>query len=145
MRLVDERRPVTYAIVLGIWAEIFFYCVLHDLYLIRIAPEHFTVYHPPLWGITDLNLLAIAWAFRASIGPGLLLGMAALFVGRAGSRPKMPVGRMLKAVAIMIVATELCALAAGGYAWTTGRMLFPEIVYPEESRALITTQTIQLT
>jgi hypothetical protein len=40
--LLDERRAVTYAIVFGIWAEVFLYCVLHDQYLIRIAPEHFT-------------------------------------------------------------------------------------------------------
>ena len=143
--MLDEKRPVVYALVFGIWAEVFFYCVLHDQYLIRIAPEHFTVYHAPLWGITNLSLLALAWAFKASIGPGLLLGLASVFVGRAGSWPKMPVGKMLKVVAGLIVVTELAGLASGAYAWQTGEMLFPEIIYPEETRPLITTQTIQLT
>ena len=143
--LLNERRSVVYTVVCGIWAEVFLYCVLHDQYLIRIAPEHFTVYHAPLWGITNLSLLAFAWAFKASIGPGLLLGLAAVFVGRAGRWPKMPVGRMLKVVAGLIVATEIFGLATGAYAWSTGRMLYPAIIYPEETRPLMTTQTIQLT
>ena len=145
--LLDERRPVVYALVGGIWAEVFLYCVLHDQYLIRIAPEHFTVYHGPLWGISDsdLTLLAFAWAFKASIGPGLLLGLAAVFVGRAGRLPKMPVGRMLKVVAGLIGVVEIFGLASGAYAWTTGRMLYPDVLTVEESRPLITTQTIQLT
>lgn len=143
--MLDEKRSVVYTLVFGIWAEVFFYCVLHDQYLIRIAPEHFTVYHAPLWGITDLTTLAFAWAFKASIGPGLLLGLAAVFVGRAGSLPKMPVKRMLKVVAGSIVVAELAGLLAGAYAWKTGEMIFPEIIYPEETRPLITTQTIQLT
>jgi len=142
--MLDEKRSVVYTLVFGIWAEVFFYCVLHDQYLIRIAPEHFTVYHAPLWGITDLTTLAFAWAFKASIGPGLLLGLAAVFVGRAGSLPKMPVKRMLKVVAGSIVVAELAGLLAGAYAWKTGEMIFPEIIYPEETRPLITTQTIQL-
>ncbi len=78
--MLNERRSVVYAITFGIWAEVFLYCVLHDQYLVRVAPEHFTVYHAPLWGITNLSLLAFAWAFKASIGPGLLLGLAAVFV-----------------------------------------------------------------
>lgn len=142
--MLNERRSVVYTITFGIWLEVFLYCVLHDQYLIRIAPEHFTVYHTPLWGIENLTLLAFAWAFKASIGPGLVLGMAAVFVGRAGSWPKMPVRRMLKIVAGLIVVTELAGLAAGAYAWKTGEMIFPEIIYPEETRPLITTQTIQL-
>jgi hypothetical protein len=143
--LLNERRSVVYVLVLGIWAEVFLYCVLHDQYLIRIAPEHFTEYHAPLWGIANHSLLAIAWAFKASIGPGLLLGLAAVFVGRAGPWPKIPVARMLKMVAGLIVVTELAGLASGGYAWQTGEMLYPAAVYPEETRPLITTQTIQLT
>lgn len=140
--LLNERRSVVYTIVFGIWAQVFLYCVLHDQYLIRIAPEHFTVYHAPLWGITDLSLLAAAWAFKASIGPGLLLGLGAAFVGRAGTRPRMPVGKILKVNAGLIVVTELCGLASGAYAWMTGEMLYPEMIYPEETRPLITTQTI---
>lgn len=142
MPLIRERRPVSYAVILGMWGLTFLYCVLHDQYLVRIAPEHFTVYHKPLWGITDPSLLAAAWAFRASIGPGLLMGMAALFVGRGGKRPKAPVGTMLKGYAVGLIITEIAGLAAG--AWFTGRTLYPEIIYPELTRPLITTQSIQV-
>lgn len=29
-RLLDEKREVSYAVVFGIWAEVFLNCVLHD-------------------------------------------------------------------------------------------------------------------
>lgn len=145
MRLLDDHRPTIYAIVFGIWAEVFVYCQLHNLYLLPLAPEHFTVYHAPLWGIESERLLAAAWGFRASIGPGLGLGLAAAFVGRAGSRPKMPVKPMLKAVALGILITEFAGLLAGAWSWFTGRTIYPEAIYPELTRPLITSQSIQLT
>ena len=145
MNLLQEKRSVTYAIVFGIWAQVFLYCVLHDQYLIRISPEHFTVYHPPLWGITDLTLLAIAWAFRASIGPGLVLGLAALFLGRAGSRPKVAPARMLKVVPWLLLATEVAGLAVGAWVWKSKQPLFPEIVYPDLTEPMLISQSIQLT
>lgn len=143
--LLDEKRGVTYAIVFGIWAEVFLYCVLHDQYLIRIAPEHFTEWHPPLWGIEDLTLLALAWGFRASVGPGLILGLAALFLGRMGRRPKVAPGAMLKIVPWGILATEAAGLSAGAWVWKTGIPLYPLELYPEFSKPLLITQTIQLT
>ncbi|WP_341402329.1 hypothetical protein [Luteolibacter soli] len=144
MPLLQEKRSVTYAIVFGIWVEVFVYCVLHDQYLIRISPEHFTVYHPPLWGITDLTLLALAWAFRASIGPGLGLGLVALFLGRAGRRPKVAPTRMLKIVPWLLLATEAVGLAAGAWAWKTKQPLFPEDIYPDLTEPMLISQSIQL-
>lgn len=143
--LLDEKRGLTYAIVFGIWAEVFLYCVLHDQYLIRIAPEHFTEWHPPLWGIENLTLLALAWGFRASVGPGLILGLAALLLGRAGRRPKVAPGAMLKIVPWGILATEAAGLLAGAWVWKTGIPLYPLELYPEFSKPLLITQTIQLT
>jgi hypothetical protein len=143
--LLDETRPVTYTIVFGIWAEVFVYCLLHDQYLIRIAPEHFTEYHPPLWGIENLTLLAAAWAFRASIGPGLGLGLAALFIGRAGTRAKVAPATMLKIVPCLILLTEALGLAAGAIAWKTRQPVYPENIYPELSLPILISQTIQVT
>lgn len=143
--LLDETRPVTYTIVFGIWAEVFLYCLLHDQYLIRIAPEHFTLYHPPLWGIEDLTLLAAAWAFRASIGPGLVLGLASLFLGRAGRRPKIAPATMLKIVPGLILLTEIAGLAAGGSVWRSGKALYQEAIYPDMTAPILISQTIQVT
>jgi hypothetical protein len=143
--LLEETRPVTYAIVFGIWGEVFLYCLLHDQYLIRISPEHFTEYHPPLWGIANLTLLAAAWAFRASVGPGLGLGLAALFLGRAGPRPKVAPATMLKIVPCLILLTEAAGLAAGAVAWKTRQPVYPESIYPELSLPILISQTIQVT
>lgn len=144
-RLINERRSVVYGLTFGIWAMVFIYCVLHDQYLVRLAPEHFTVYHPPLWGIDNESLLAVAWAFRASVGPGIILGLTATFAARAGRLPKMPLKPIFKAVWFGLIATELGGLAAGSYSWFTGRTLYPEAIYPELTRSLITSQSIQLT
>ena len=147
MPLLHEKRSITYTIVFGIWAEVFVYCLLHDQYLIRIEPEHFTVYHPPLWGIKNLTLLAAAWAFRASIGPGLVLGLAALFLARAGKWPKIAPVVLLKIVPWLILVTEAAGLLAGAWVWKSGEPLYPDPVSLDESlppRMLIT-QTIQLT
>jgi hypothetical protein len=143
--LLHETRPITYAIVFGIWAEVFLYCLLHDQYLVRIAPTHFTLYHDPLWGIENHSLLAAAWAFRASVGPGLVLGMAALFLGRAGRRPKVAPGTMLKIVPCLILVTELAGLAAGAWAWRKERPLYPEAIYPDGTLPILISQSIQLT
>jgi hypothetical protein len=145
LTLLDEKRGVSYAIVFGIWAEVFLYCVLHDQYLIRIAPEHFTEWHPPLWGIENLSLLALAWGFRASVGPGLILGLAALFLGRVGRWPKVAPGTILKAVPCGILVTEAAGLLAGAWVWKTGQPLYPAAMYPDFSIPLLITQTIQLT
>lgn len=144
-RLLNETRAVSYSIVFGIWAEVFLYCLLHDQYLIRISPKHFTLYHPPLWGIEDLTLLAAAWAFRASVGPGLGLGLAALFLGRGGSLPKVEPRRMLKIVPWLILVTEVCGLAVGAVAWKTGRPVYPEEIYPEMGLPALISQSIQVT
>lgn len=143
--LLREKRSVVYTIIFGIWAEVFLYCLLHDQYLVRIAPEHFTLYHDPLWGIENHSLLAAAWAFRASIGPGLVLGLAALFLARAGSRPKLAPGTLLKIVPCLILLTEACGLLAGWWAWSRERPLYPEAIYPDLSRPILFSQSNQLT
>ncbi len=143
--LLNETRPVTYTIVFGTWAEVLLYCLLHDQYMVRIAPTHFTLYHDPLWGIENPYLLAAGWAFRASVGPGLVLGLAALFLGRAGSRPKIAPATMLKTVPWLILVTELAGLATGAWAWHYERPLYPEIIYPDGTVPILISQTIQVT
>ncbi len=144
-KLIDEKRPVSYAIVFGVWLEVFLWSILHDQYLIRIAPEHFTVHHPPLWNIDDLTLLATAWAFRGTIGPGLVLGVAALFAARSGPLPKLAPAELLKTLPVFILATEAAGLAAGFWSWTSGRPLYPAGWYPDASVSILVSQSIQLT
>jgi hypothetical protein len=52
---------------------------------------------------------------------------------------------MLKAVPCGIAATEAAGLLAGAWVWRTGLPVYPAAMYPDFSKPLLTTQTIQLT
>lgn len=143
--LIDETRGTTYVIVFGIWAMVAVYSIAHDQYIVRIAPEHFTVYHAPVWNLTDPRALAAAWAFKASLIPGFLLGFAALVVGRLGTRPQVPVRYLLMGAATVIGLSEVVCAASGLWAHRTEALLYPERVYPETTGPLLVTQTIQIT
>jgi len=143
MRLIRERRAITYAIVLGVWGLVAGYAALHDQVIVRIAPEHFTVYHPPLWGLEGAETLALVYALRSSLAPGLLWGLALALVARNGTRPKVPVGRILRGALGVILLTEALAVAAGTWVWRTERMLLPEVLYPDDGLPMRITTTVQ--
>ncbi len=133
------------AVVYGVWMAVWLYATLHDLYLIRIAPEHFTEYHYKIPFTENLTLLAILYALGASISPGLLLGTVLYFVGRFGSRPKLNPGSIIFSTVWVCLAVECCAVATGLMAWHLGRGIYPEWVYPDETPGIAITQTIQVT
>lgn len=143
--LLGERRQVTYTIILGVWSMVAVYAILHDQYIVRIAPEHFTIYHKPLWGILEPKLLAAAYAFRASFGPGLVLGMACAFVARAGDRPKVGYGFIFLGTSLVILATEILSVSAGLICYYLEEPLFPSAWYPDPSLPMLVTNTIQIT
>ena len=58
------RFALAFAVVVVSWA------CLHDVYLIGIEPRHFTEYHRPLLPIRNHTLLALQYAFVATVGPG---------------------------------------------------------------------------
>ncbi len=145
VRPINETRRVTYTIIVGVWAIVAVYAVLHDQYIVRISPEHFTVYHPQLWGIEDPSLLAAALAFCASFGPGLLLGVACALVARAGPIPKLSIRSVLLGVVGVVVVTELCAAGSGYWVYIGKQPLYPIWCYPDLALPLMITQTIQIT
>jgi hypothetical protein len=132
-------------VIFGVWFLVFVYAALHDQVLIRIHPEHFTVWHYQIPFTTDLTLLAILYAFGASISPGLALGVALFFAGRFFSPPKKSVGWLLRGTWLVFVLTELCAAAAGLVAWKLGRGIFPSDLYPDYSEGIAITQSVQIT
>jgi hypothetical protein len=142
--LFDEKRSVTYSTILGVWAMVATYAVLHDQYIAQIAPEHFTEYHPQIWGIEDPYRLAAALAFCASLGPGLLLGTACLLAARFGSFPKQPIKSVFHGVVAVIVATEFFSASLGYWVYYTKQRLLPTWCYPDHSLPLLVTQTIQI-
>lgn len=143
MALINERREITYAIVLGVWGMVAGYAMLHDQVIVRIAPEHFTDYHAPLWGIEAPWLLALVYAARSSLAPGLLWGLVLARAARHGAAPKVPVTVVLQGSAVVILLTELIAAGCGIWVWQTGQYLLPEAVYPEEGLPMRITTTVQ--
>lgn len=143
-RLLNDTRGVCYSIIVGVWGLVALYAVLHDQYIVRIAPEHFTEYHPQIWGIEDPYWLAAALAFCASFGPGLLLGVACLLAARAGAYPKVSIRSILLGVVTVIAATELLSASLGYWVYRSQQPLYPASWYPDQSLPLLITQTIQI-
>lgn len=115
----NEPRKAFYGIVLGIWLFVAVYAIAHDQYLVRIAPDHFTVYHDNPQGIGSAPVLAAWTALRASVTPGLLLGIATWYAARSGPWPKIEVRYIFRAVCAVIGVTELSASTTGF--WCIGR------------------------
>lgn len=143
--LVEEPRPTSYSIVGGVAGIIMGWALLHDQYLVRIAPEHFTEYHEPLWGIQKPWLLAAAYAVVATIGPGLILGMVYLILGRGGDRKKVTRRYILLGALVVVSLTELICLATGLWVWKTGDVFYPDDWFPDHTLPIKITQTIQIT
>jgi hypothetical protein len=119
--------------------------VLHDQYIVRLCPEHFTVYHPAVPGVTSPALQAAVLAFFASIAPGMALGFSTAVICRAGNYPKLGLRYALIGTVIVILFTELVSVGTGLFTYMIGP-LYPEACYPDNSSVnLQVTQTIQIT
>lgn len=132
-------------VVLAVWATVWVMAALHDQYLIRIAPEHFTVWHPHISETRSLTLLAIYWSFWATLSPGIFLGLLLYPAARVSDRPKRSIRQIVVSVAVGWGLVEICALTTGSIVWARGTGLYPDDFYPDNSLGLLITQTIQLT
>jgi hypothetical protein len=144
-RLTTESRSRCYGFIVAVWLPVAIYAILHDQYIVRIAPEHFTVYHPPIGSIRNPAALAFLHALGASLGPGLCLGVALFFASRCGRWPRLGLRYVLVGTLVVIGVTELAALFAGGVAYYTRGPIYPAICYPVHTLPLIVTSTIQWT
>jgi len=135
-----------FRVVIGVWLAVWFYAAMHNQYLIRIAPEHFTVWHYKMPFLTNHTLLGIAYAAAASVSPGVVLGTLLFVAGRLFDRPKLSPRQIILSTAWVWIGVEICALAAGWFVWRSGRGLYPEWAYPpDDAPGLLITQTIQVT
>lgn len=140
-----ESRASFFKTVLGVWLLVWVFATLHDQYLIRIYPEHFTVWHYHIPWTDNLTLLAIAYAFGASISPGLILGTALYVAGRLFNRPKLRIRTIFLWVTAIFVAVEFLGLMAGLIAWRNKTELYPSWLYPDITPGILITQSIQIT
>jgi len=134
-----------YSLAVGIWAIVAVYAILHDQYIVRIAPAHFTEFHDPMWGIKYPRVLAAAYAFRSSWYPGALLGMACALAARADSMPRLSHRFVLKSVAGVIFLTEFVVVMSGVVSYRRGQGIYPDDFYHAPQLLLQVAQTIQLT
>lgn len=141
----EESRLSLYSLVLGVWAIVAVYALLHDQYIVRISPAHFTQYHEPMWGIRYPKVLAAAYAFRSSWYPGILLGIACTLSARADSMPKLSPRFVLRSVAAVVLLTELVAAFSGAVAYHRGQGIYPDEFYHAPELLQQVVQTIQLT
>src|SRR5256885_14958796 len=77
------------SVFLGTWLAVWLYAALHNQYLIRIAPEHFTVWHYKIPFTQNYTLLGFLYAGRASVSPGGILGALLYIAGRLFDRPRL--------------------------------------------------------
>ena len=145
-RLEGESRKSVYSLTFVIWGIVAVYAVLHDQYIVRIAPEHFTLYHDPtMWRLRSPKAIAAAYAFRSSWYPGVFLGMACTLAARADSMPRLRSRFVLKCVVALVVLTEAVSAASGMAAYRQGHGIYPDQCYLDPSLPLQIAQTIQLT
>lgn len=143
--LLPDRRTSIYAYAVRVWFPVAIYAVLHDQYVVRIEPRHFSDYHPLVWGVTSPVVQAAILAFFASIGPGWMLGLGCVVAGWIGDRPRISNRFVMRGVLTVIVCAEIASLLSGLWVFKTRRPLYPDFVYPEATLSIVITQTIQVT
>jgi hypothetical protein len=143
-RLHTSRRAA-YGTLFLVWGLVAVYAVVHDQYVARLEPRHFTHYHQPVAGITSAADLAVIHALLASVGPGLLLGLGCLLASTAGRWPRLGRRFILRGVLTTLALTEASALASGLWVTRMQSSFFPRSWFPDQTHSMAVTQTIQLT
>jgi hypothetical protein len=143
--ITGESWRSFFSVTLGTWMIIWLCAAIHNQYLIRIAPEHFTVWHYRMPFFTGYTMLGIAYAFAATISPGLILGVLLYIFGRLFNRPKLAPSQLVLSTLWVWFAVELCAISTGVIVWRSGHGLYPDWIYPDNSIGILITQTIQVT
>lgn len=137
------RFVIVFALTVVSWA------CLHDAYLIRIEPRHFTEFHRPLLPITNHGLLAIQYACVATVGPGMVFGALTFFVSRLGTRRPVRLLHVWLCFLAVLASVESVALLAGNVAkhrYIEERdPIYPAYFYPDDTAGIVYSQTVNLT
>lgn len=102
-------------IVLLCIAAAVLYGVAHDQVTIRMSLEYFTVLHPRLGWLGDLQsptVLACAWGVIATWWVGLILGLPIAYCCRRGPAPKLVARDLVRPLALMLAAMGVGAAIA---------------------------------
>src|SRR3954471_6906290 len=106
-----ESWKTFFTVFLGTWVAVWFYAAVHNQYLIRIAPEHFTIWHYKILFTQDYTLLGVLYAGRASICPGGILGALLYVAGRLFNRRKLSARQLVFSTAWVWLGVEIARWA----------------------------------
>ena len=134
------------SIVIVVWSVVTIYAMLHNQYIVRIAPEHFTIYHCGLeWLSGNDNILALGYAFLAAISPGLFFGFFLGISCRFGELPKVSVKLAVLITIMVIVIAEIVSIISGLYVYFKKEPLYPLSWCGDYGLPVLITNTIQMT
>ena len=91
------------------------YGIAHDQVTARLSMEYFSIGHPTIPGLDYSNptLVALVWGTIATWWVGLALGILLAIAARAGSRPPVGVGSVLRPIGWLLVAMAGCSVLGG--------------------------------
>lgn len=141
---MDSRIQI-YGTIVGVWLVMASFGLVHDHIIVTVSPEHFTLHHEPLFGLSGARSLATAYAFAATALPGILLGLVMVVTYRVGPRPPLPLIRIFTDTVIVMTIAEGVAWAAGAWVWLGGSPPFPRTWFPDTAKTTLITQTVQVT
>ncbi len=145
----EAERPHLLRFVGATTAVVVLFATLHDQWLIRFAPEHFTLYHPAIFPTDSLTLIALGFALLASFGPALVLGAALWAAARLGPRPPVSLAHTIPLLGLGLIVAECVALSIGALCGNRfeahATLCFPERFYPELRADLVAAQSTQIT
>lgn len=99
-------------VLLGVGSAVT-YGVLQDQVTAHVCIEYFTVGHVDYLNLGDPALVAIEWGVIATWWAGLLLGLPVALVARAGRRPPVAAGDLLRPTLVVMGSIAAVAAAAG--------------------------------
>lgn len=109
------------------------YGIAHDQVTARVCVEYFTVGHEPLFATESPTLLALDFGIRATWWAGVILGVLAALVSRAGLWPKLDAAHLIRPIACLLTVMAVASLLAGmtGYQIAKGGgFVLPEPLGP---------------
>ena len=93
------------------------YASCQDQVSARLAPEYFTIGHPPIPGLNDPTLLGLAWGFLGGFPGGIMLGIPVALFARFGRLPPLDARQLIQPLLIFLAGVAIMTLVAGLSSW----------------------------
>jgi hypothetical protein len=118
------------------------YASAQDQISARLAPEYFTIGHPPIPELSDSTLLGLAWGFLGGFPGGIILGIPLALLARLGPFPALPTRALVRPILVFLSGVALATLIAGASGWYNAEAVniaigppWSAVIPPERQRA----------